>query len=653
MITFNLKCLKPRFAVQSMLSAPGKIPKKFPEANHLLRLIFILIISLPIFSFGVTLSDVLGNVRWGGNNLSQSGTLGTSSNQSVAIKTNNTVRMTIDTLGMITVTGTLNANALCIAGSCQTSWPSGSGIAATSGTASYVPKFANAGTLANSQIFDNGTNVGIGITTPSNKLTVGDDSNGAVSSGNSIVIGNASGNSAIGVGQSSTVRGRMLWNYNATTANAYLSFGTAATTNALVLQDVGGSVGIGTTGPIHKLHIVSTAAEDGLIVDAPSYPEVRFDRSAVTKGYIGIAGTANGFATNSLVDSLVIRSENAVHLGPGGSVALTATTGSIGIGTTAPTGLLNVMGAFGLPPTTGTSTTYNLLRLNNTSGGATGAVLDFGQDGVVGGWIQSRSGGDYSVNYPLILNPNGGNVVINGSSTNASLQVSKNTGNYASFMVGYDSGLSGAGATSYNGYQVQAWTDGNMYIDAKVATNGTVNYRTGQGTEAGWTRTYMSIQSSTANITFGGQLYAPAYFYTSDRRLKENIETYKNGLETVLALRGVKFNWIKDGTPEMGLIAQEVEQVAPELVTTDATTGFKAVKYGNLVAPLIESTKSLYGMSQMSQKQIQEINERLAKVEHRVSSVEDTVSEQQKMIKNQQKQIEFLRKEVELLKKRK
>ncbi len=63
-------------------------------------------------------------------------------------------------------------------------------------------------------------------------------------------------------------------------------------------------------------------------------------------------------------------------------------------------------------------------------------------------------------------------------------------------------------------------------------------------------------------------------------------------------LRGVTWRWRDDvpagveQTPEIGVIAQEVEAVFPELVRMDAR-GFKTVNYGGLVAPLIEAVKEL------------------------------------------------------------
>lgn len=80
---------------------------------------------------------------------------------------------------------------------------------------------------------------------------------------------------------------------------------------------------------------------------------------------------------------------------------------------------------------------------------------------------------------------------------------------------------------------------------------------------------------------------------TSDRRLKKDIKPLHNSLEKIIALQGVSFNWKKTGEHAIGVIAQDVEQQFPEVVTTDPETGMKSVSYPSLVAPLIESVKAL------------------------------------------------------------
>ena len=100
----------------------------------------------------------------------------------------------------------------------------------------------------------------------------------------------------------------------------------------------------------------------------------------------------------------------------------------------------------------------------------------------------------------------------------------------------------------------------------------------------------------TGNITATGEVTA-----YSDRRFKHNIATIENALDKVVALRGV--NYEKDDRYSMGVIAQEVETVIPEVVYTDAE-GMKSVAYGNIVGVLIEAIKE-------QQQQITDLQKRL------------------------------------------
>jgi len=76
----------------------------------------------------------------------------------------------------------------------------------------------------------------------------------------------------------------------------------------------------------------------------------------------------------------------------------------------------------------------------------------------------------------------------------------------------------------------------------------------------------------------------------SDERLKENIKTIPNALETVKKLRGVSFNRKDFAGKGIGVIAQEIEQVLPEVVVEGE---YKSVSYGNIVGLLIEAIKEL------------------------------------------------------------
>ena len=82
----------------------------------------------------------------------------------------------------------------------------------------------------------------------------------------------------------------------------------------------------------------------------------------------------------------------------------------------------------------------------------------------------------------------------------------------------------------------------------------------------------------------------------SDRRLKSDIQTVENALEKVEQLRGVTYtrNDIKENGQQLGVIAQEVEEVFPQVVlTADDERGTKSVDYGRLTGALIEAIKEL------------------------------------------------------------
>jgi hypothetical protein len=86
-----------------------------------------------------------------------------------------------------------------------------------------------------------------------------------------------------------------------------------------------------------------------------------------------------------------------------------------------------------------------------------------------------------------------------------------------------------------------------------------------------------------------------AFGSTSDIRLKENVEVIPNALDKVKQLKGITFNYKKDGKKSTGLIAQDLEKVLPEAVyeTSDVDDEDKhlAIRYGNTVGLLVEAIK--------------------------------------------------------------
>jgi len=92
-----------------------------------------------------------------------------------------------------------------------------------------------------------------------------------------------------------------------------------------------------------------------------------------------------------------------------------------------------------------------------------------------------------------------------------------------------------------------------------------------------------------ATLSGTGTLSATQFTSLSDINKKKNIRPIENAIDITKKLEGVRFDWIDNDTPSIGVIAQEVEKVLPELV--EETDGVKSVSYGNIVGVLIEAIK--------------------------------------------------------------
>jgi hypothetical protein len=178
---------------------------------------------------------------------------------------------------------------------------------------------------------------------------------------------------------------------------------------------------------------------------------------------------------------------------------------------------------------------------------------------------------------------------------NLQLTGAKNTYLFINPGTGYEAMLrvqGGSGSSWYAGKRMtsttQAGTDGfHFYSDAGGDTV------VGFGTDG--------------TIKAKGDVVA---YSSSDRQLKDNILPIENALEKVKKIGGYTFNWNDKQTiyegHDIGVIAQEIESVLPEVVTT-RDTGFKAVKYEKIVPLLIEAIKE-------QQTQIDELKELVNKL---------------------------------------
>ena len=168
-----------------------------------------------------------------------------------------------------------------------------------------------------------------------------------------------------------------------------MSFGTRSNNtdydNTLNLYN--GNVGIGTTSPAAKLDISSTAVQDGIGINAVTYPQLTLAKGGVLKSYIAIAGVANGYGTGTLTDSLVIRNVGAIHMMPNDGVISTTfpISGNVLIGTTTDNG--NKLQVYGTISNTSPSATplyvQNVLLNASSTSGSTGIYIGDAGSGVI------------------------------------------------------------------------------------------------------------------------------------------------------------------------------------------------------------------------------------------------------------------------------
>jgi len=252
-------------------------------------------------------------------------------------------------------------------------------------------------------------------------------------------------------------------------------------------------------------------------------------------------------------------------------------SGNVGIGVLNPTNRLSI--ASNVPYTNITSAT--LLRTTaqvhitqtTTSGSLYIANGYTGGEGT-GSVIQSSdyfSGSDHGT--PLFLNPLGGNV------------------NFGSGSVNFGSAPVNLGSGSVK-FAVDTW---HKSSDEKNRLYFGNNSTTILGSGNGWFVFQNPAGLNTVSLDNAGNFTTIGNVtITSDARVKTNIVEIDSPLEKIMKMRGVYYNRIDDSnTRHLGVIAQEVEEVLPEVVSTDNSEAkTKSVAYGNIVALLIEGMKA-------------------------------------------------------------
>ncbi len=352
-----------------------------------------------------------------------------------------------------------------------------------------------------------------------------------------------------------------------------------------------GNVGIGTTSPDSKLHVVGNLQAD--IIRAS-------DGSAQTPGISFITDTDTGLFRPG-VDKLyfVTGGSDRMRIDDTGDVEI---FGKVGIGTTSPGAKLHTVGDAGIKISNSAQTSNAFLVPDATRGlqitnGSRTVMMQF----------EHRTGnvgiGTTSPKAKLAVSSGGPIWTTNG--WQKALRLGEGSGTSAIQFVNSGTGAKhfGLGATSTNKfYGWYTTTDGATGDAANywLTVNGNGNVGIGT-TSPGNYKLYVA-----------GNAYATGRWESSDKRWKKNITPLENALDKVSQLQGVSYEWKVDEYPEkgftedtqIGLIAQDVEEVIPELVHTD-NDGYKSVSYGKITAVLVEAVKELKAQNEELRAEIE------------------------------------------------
>lgn len=364
--------------------------------------------------------------------------------------------------------------------------------------------------------------------------------------------------------------------------------------------DTAGNVGIGTTAPAGNLQVAGGNPDIYFTSADTGQSDLYFGGvTTPTKGNIKYSDNADAFVFNVNTNTEAMR---------------IISSGNVGIGTNSPGAKLDVLQETRISYAAG-----NQYRVRITDTDGNGRILVDGQESALIFGTSAATANATATEKMRISSA--GNVGIGTTSPISQLHIKKASSPGPIIQLENAAGGSGAdtlirfGDSSEN-YSYSVGSDdsansfrisynGSSYNGAVPGTNDFLIFSTSGNAEIPNGDLKVTLGSiavgNISNSATDGRIDASndvVAFSTSDIRLKDNIKTIDKALDKVNSIQGIEFDWIEkedvhgNSGHDIGVIAQEIEKILPDVVTT-RDSGYKAVKYEKIVPLLIEAIKDL------------------------------------------------------------
>jgi hypothetical protein len=537
----------------------------------------------------------------------------------------------------------------------------------STGTQNYIPIFTdNSGDLGNSNIFQNSSgNVGIGYTNPGQRLVIGAPAGGGLLNASNLVdqdmqvtlsapgasdkhayLGpSVATNLTLGVGGVERMRITNAGNVGIGYSNPQQRLVIASPTgggllNASNLADQDMQVTLTAPGASDKHAYVGPSVATNLTLGVGMVEMMRITNAgkvgigtSVPAATLDVNGAVNAATTFNLGGGPFAFGSVANHNAFLGFAGNSTTTGGSFNTATGAGALLTTTGSFNtangvqalyLDTTGDVNSAYGAYALGSNTAGSDNAAVGIAAlySNTTGG--QNTAVGDYALNsntttnlntaigYQALMSNNSGyeNTAIGSGALSSNTtgyfntaigrgSLSANTTGVLNTAVGFLAEVGSVGLTNATviGAEAVVSASNSLVLGSSASYNGIANTNVGVDVTAP-TNIFTVLQG-------GGHAIADGWDVYSSQRWKTNIHTIDGALGKVAQLRGVSYNLKANGKHEIGVIAEEVGNIVPEVVSWDSNgKDAQGVDYSRLTALLIEATKEQQELINSQQKQI-------------------------------------------------